>query len=161
MTRRSPVIRELSWPMVVPQALALGLSIGIAYWFARDSSALMWGAIAYLLYSYGSRYLVLRDHTAGIKATQAGDHARAIRHFQASYRFFSTYSWVDRWRPVLLMSASGASYREMALVNVGFCQAQLGQREQARESYARAATEFPGSPIATAALNLLGPSVEQ
>lgn len=157
MTRRTPVVRELSWPKVFPQVLALGLSISIAYWFVRDRSAVMWGAIGYVICSYGSRYLVLRDHRAGIKATRAGEHEGAIQHFLASYEFFSSHPWIDRWRSVLLMSASGASYREMALINVAFCQAQLGRRDQARDMYTRVAAEFPGSPIATAALNLLGP----
>jgi hypothetical protein len=141
--------------MALPQILAVAL-----VWFLPAGSAVMWGVVAYLVTSYGLRLVLLHDHRAGIKAVHAGDPEKAIRHFEASYRFFSSRAWLDRWRSVLLLSASGASYREMALVNVAFCEAQLGRRDEARATYARALAEFPGSPIATAALNLLGPSAE-
>ena len=156
MKRKTPVVRELNWLMVAPLAIALLGCIGVAFLFVRDSSALMWGAISYLTYSYGVRYFIVKEHRAGIRATREGRHDQAIRHFQSSYEFFTRHAWVDRWRPLVLMSPSGASFREMALVNIAFCQGQLGRTADARASYTRAAQEFPGSPLATAALNLMG-----
>jgi len=148
-------VRELSWPAVIPQLLALLALIGIAYVLVGpDPRALMWGAGVYLVYSYGSRLLLARSHRVGIQATAEGRHEEAIRHFRASYEFFTRHSWLDRWRSFFLMSPSAASYREMALVNVAFCQAQLGRGEDARASYERAAAEFPDSPLATAGLKL-------
>jgi high-affinity nickel permease len=155
MKRKTPVVRELNWPMVVPQALVLLSSVALAFLLLRDKSALMLGAFIYLAYSYGIRHVLMKEHRAGIRAVLEDHHQDAIEHFKASYDFFSRHVWVDRWRSVVLMYPSGASIREMALVNVAFCQAQLGRTQEARASYSRAATEFQ-SPLATAALNLMG-----
>jgi hypothetical protein len=79
----------------------------------------------------------------------------AIPHFESSYAFFSAHQWIDRFRSVILMSPSAASYREMALVNVAFCYSQLGHGTEAKSVYERALREFPGSPVASSALKLI------
>lgn len=47
------------------------------------------------------------------------------------------------------------AYREMALINMGFCYAQTKQGDKARDCYKRTLQEFPGNQIAEAALNML------
>ena len=58
----------------------------------------------------------------------------------------------------MLLSASAASYREMALLNEAFALGQLGRRPEARAIYESTVEEFPDSGMAEAALNLMGPS---
>ncbi|HEX7447932.1 MAG TPA: hypothetical protein VF306_10325 [Pirellulales bacterium] len=53
------------------------------------------------------------------------------------------------------MSSSAISYREMALCNIAFCYAQLGNGENAELYYRRTLDEFPDSGLADAALRMI------
>jgi hypothetical protein len=52
---RVPVIRELSWPAVIPQMIALGCAVAIGWFFVPTPNGIALGAAAYLAYSFGSR----------------------------------------------------------------------------------------------------------
>jgi hypothetical protein len=141
---------------VVPQLLAAVVAIGafgLVLGFGRAS--LMWGAGTYLVYSFGSRAFLARHHRSGMSALRAGAYTDAMEHFHASYRFFSAHPWIDEHRAFTMMSPSAASYREMALLNVAFCHAQLGDGAEAKAVYERVSNEFPDSPLAEAALRLI------
>ena len=62
-----------------------------------------------------------------------------------------------------MLSAAGMRYREMALVSLGFCYAQIGDGLRARQSYEQSLIEFPDNEMAKAALRLMdaGASVKQ
>jgi hypothetical protein len=148
-----PVVRPISWPATIPQLGALVVSIG-SVWLVVGQlrSAMIWGALVYLGYSYGSRSLLLRQHQAGMRAMHAGRFQEGSRHFEASYEFLQRHAWIDRFRSVVLMSASAITYREMALVNAAFAQLQLGHQSEAKSGYERALREFPASTLAAAGL---------
>ena len=154
MSSGTPIVRQISWPAVLPQVVALGVAIAIAY-VLRAPDALLWGAMAYLAYSIGSRQLIARAHRAGVRLVKQQRFADAIPTFQESFDFFERHPWVDRFRSLILMSASAASYREMALANIAFCYGQLGNGEQCRTYYQKCLERFPGSGLATAALRML------
>jgi hypothetical protein len=141
---------------VVPQLLTLAVSIGIfSLSLGFGVHALLWGAGCYLAYSFGSRAMLLRHHNAGMAALHQARWGEAIVHFRASFEFFSEHSWIDRYRAITMMSPSAASYREMALLNVAFCHAQLGNGPAARAAYERVSREFPDSPLAKSTLRLI------
>ena len=54
-----------------------------------------------------------------------------------------------------MLSAAGMWYREMALVSLGFCYAQIGDGEHARQSYGQCLKEFPDNEMARSALRLM------
>ena len=132
----------------------MGLLIG-AGWFVGLPYYPAVGAGVYLVYSIGSRFLLLRAHRAGMRLVRREQFSDAIPHFQHSYEFFTHHRWIDDWRFVTLLSSSEISHREMALVNLAFCHAQLGSGEKAREYYLQAVREYPGSPVAEAGLRMI------
>jgi hypothetical protein len=148
------MVRQVSWPAVLPQLVAIGGAMGIAYVLGVPNAPL-WGAAAYLAYSLSSRQLIPRAHRAGIRLVKQQRFAEAIPKFHESYDFFERHPWVDRFRSLVLMSPSAMSYREMALANIAFCYAQLGDGEQSRIFYQKCLKRFPGSGLATAALRML------
>ena len=157
MRREPPVVREWSWRLVVPQLLAVVVAIGaFSLVLGLDRAAFLWGAGIYLVYSFGSRALLARHHKSGMSALRAGMYAEAIEHFRASYRFFSKHSWLDKYRSFTMMSPSAASYREMALLNVAFCHGNLGNGAEAKAAYEQVSRESPESPVAKAALRMIG-----
>lgn len=150
----TPIIRQVSWPAVLPQLAAVIVAMTIAYALGvRD--AVLWGVVAFLTYSIGSRQLIARAHRAGIRLVKQQYFEDAIPKFQGSFDFFERHPWIDRFRSIVLMSPSAAGYREMALANIGFCYGQLGNGEQSRTYYQKCLELFPGSGLATSALRML------
>src|SRR5688572_13025657 len=107
---RVPVIRELSWPAVIPQMIALGCAVAIGWFFVSTPNGIALGAAAYLAYSFGSRRLLLRDHRRGMRLVRNHNFEAAIPAFEKSYEFFRRYAWADRFRSVVMMSPSASSY---------------------------------------------------
>ncbi|MGC1272829.1 MAG: hypothetical protein WBC44_03920 [Planctomycetaceae bacterium] len=150
------MVRQASWIAVLPQLLALAAAIVLGWTLTgTPRGGLYLGAGFYLAWSIGSRWIVARSHRQGIQLVRQGRFADAIPHFETSYEFFSRHEWLDRYRAFLLMSASAASYRDMALVNQAFCHAQTGNGDQAIRLYEQAQREFPASALASTALQLI------
>ncbi len=154
MSSSVPIVRQISWPAVLPQFLVLFLAIIVAHRFG-GRGAVAWGAAAYLIYSIGSRRVIPRDHNDGMALVRAERFADAIPKFRDSLAFFDRYAWIDDYRSIVLMSPSAASYREMALANIGFCFSQLGDGTKSREAYQECLRRFPRSALATTALRML------
>ena len=152
---KPPVVRQVSWPATIPQFAFLTIAMLLGNYFVSTSNGVLIGASVYLAYSFGSRMLIARDHQRGMSLTRGLRYAEAIPYFANSYKFFSDYAWIDRYRSVLLMSASQASYREMALCNIAFCYSQIGDGQRAEKYYHQAVNEFPDSGLARTALRLI------
>lgn len=159
MSTQTPVVRQISWLAVIPQIVALGLAVAVASWFS-PSNRLLFGAGAYLLYSFASRQLIIRDHRAGIALAKQGKFEEAILRFQKSFDFLERYPWIDRFRSIVLMSPSAASFREMALANIGFAYSQIGRGDEARAYYEECLKRFPDSGLAAAALRMMDSSAK-
>lgn len=151
----APVVRPISWLATIPQFVIYVALFGIAASMGGFDKGMLWGIGSGLVYSIGSRRLVLRAHRRGIRLTHEGEFAEAIQAHLESYDFFTQNAWIDRYRSVVLMSPAAMSYREMALCNVAYCYGQLGDGEKAEAFYRRALHEFPGSSLAQAALRML------
>ena len=164
MSYRTPIIRQISWRQSIPQMIILTGIIAISIFLLKGTTpiynSIMLAAGIYLLYSFGSRYLILTAHRRGIRLFRNHNYSDAIGEFEKSYEFFSRHPWIDQWRSVILLSSSAVGYREMALLNIAFCYGQIGQGNKAKEHYQRVLSEFPGSGIATAALKMID-SVEK
>lgn len=157
MSMKTPVLRQISWLSVLPQLAAMVLSVGICNVFLSSDGnfASITGLLIYLGYSYGSRWILLKSHNYGMMLTNQERYAEAIDKFEASYRFFSKYAWVDRYRSLTMMSSAKHSYREMALINIATCNVQIGNIEQAKLHYARTLQEFPNNSMAQDALDAI------
>lgn len=158
MSAKQPAIRVTSWRMVIPQlAIMAGLIVVVAVVFKPQPPVLAFtiGAAIYLLYSYASRWLLLKSHKRGVKLTFNGEYEAAIAHHEASLRFFERYPWIDRFRAVVLMTPSAFSFTEMALMNIAYCYGQLGDIQAAKAFYQQTLNQFPDNQVAAAALNLI------
>ena len=154
-TRRVPTVRPISWPATIPQFVALATAVAVGWTITHSALGVFFGSIAYLIYSFGSRKLLLRAHRRGIRLTQNQQYEDAIPAHEKSYEFFSRHAWLDRYRCITMMSPSAMSFREMALINIAFAYSQIGKGRKAKEYYRRALDEFPDSGMANAALNMI------
>jgi hypothetical protein len=157
MARRVPIVREIRWIWVIPQLVLLALLILLARSLVQPPLDFLLGAALYLSYSFVARYMFARHHRRGMGLIRARQWEAATSHFRQSYDFFAARPWLDRYRWLLLLSSSAASYREMALLNEAFSLVQQGHRVEARAVYQRTLDEFPDSSMAESALNLMEP----
>lgn len=158
MSQPMPVVRQVYWPGLIPQFLAIAV-LCAASWLLLPMGvrgmAILVGGIAYLVFCRMMRWWLVRDHAQGIQAYRAGRFQDAIAHFDASHRYFSAHRRLDAWRSLLFGVASQNSYRIIALGNMAYCYGQLGDGARAVELYERVLQEVPDHAVAKSSLNLL------
>jgi tetratricopeptide (TPR) repeat protein len=154
----TPVVRRVAWPLIIPQFLTVIILTVVAYLLLRPPSwqiPILISCGLYLLYSYGSRLLLIKPHREGIRLFNQRKYKEAISKFEESYRFFSTHEWIDRYRSLTLMTPAAMGFREMALINLAACYFLLGNTAKAKTYYQQALVEFPDSQMAKTALRQL------
>ncbi|MFO0917487.1 MAG: tetratricopeptide repeat protein [Planctomycetaceae bacterium] len=154
MSSQVPIVRPMSWRAALPQFVMMAVFIGLSCAFLGREGVML-GAIAFLVYSIGSRMILMRAHRAGIGLLRQRRYQEAIPKFQESFDFLERHAWIDRFRSIVLMSPSAVSYREMALANIAFCYAQLGDGAQCRSYYERCLCLNPQNGLATAGMRML------
>jgi tetratricopeptide (TPR) repeat protein len=154
MASNIPIVRQIGWLSVIPQFLVMGILIFI-YHLIGSEMPMFWGALTYLLFSFGLRSIVPIKHRRGIKLTKQYKFAEAIPYFQQSADFFSRHNWVDKYRYLILLNSSKLSHREMAFCNIAFCYSQIGDGQKAKEYYQQTLKEYPENGMAIAGLNML------
>jgi hypothetical protein len=160
MAETVPTARQISWIATIPQFAALAMAVATGWLVTRSNIGMMVGVAIYLVYSFGSRHLIPFAHRKGVSLSQNQKFAESIVAHEASYNFFTRHPWLDRYRSIIMMSASAVSFREMALLNIAFAHSQIGNGEKAKEYYRRTLAEFPNSNMAIAALRMID-SVER
>ena len=142
MKNNSRNISKRNWYYLIPQvavfsAIALVLKeLGVpSYWLLTLS--------VYLLLNGYLKIVIPNSHRKGLYYVRKGELEGAIFAFEKSYSFFQKYLWLDKYRAFTLLSLSGFSYREMALMNIIFCYSNLGNEKEAKKVQMRLAKEFP------------------
>ena len=158
MQQKMPVVRQLHWVQLIPQAVAIAaVALMIQAFLPRLGffRASFIAALAYLIFCRVMRSWLTRDHILGMKAYQAQRFDEAILHFDNSYRFFSAHRKVDAWRSMLFGVASWNPYRTIALLNKAYCCGQTQRGPEAVELYERVLNEDPDCKSAQASLTML------
>jgi tetratricopeptide (TPR) repeat protein len=151
---QTPTVRQISWVRAIPSLMVIAIAATIGF-LLDPRNGVLWGIAAYVLYSLASRDIIAHAHRAGIRLTKQKRFAEAIPKFQESLAFFERHAWIDRFRPIVLLSSSAMSYQEMALVNIAFCHTQIGQGAEGRRYYEKCLQRFPNSGLAASALRML------
>ena len=154
MSAKVPTFSQIAWISLVPQFTVMGTLMVLWYQLGQRNFIVL-GALCYLLLSQVLRRTLTREHRRGIIKVKQERFKEAIPHFQHSYDFFSSKSWIDTFRFFTVLSSSRMSYREMALNNMAFCYGQMGEGKLAKEYYQRTLEEFPNNGMAKAALRLI------
>jgi tetratricopeptide (TPR) repeat protein len=145
------VVRKTAWAFIVPQLILL-LLLTLFFWKAFLPTSLsvagVYAAVVYLLYSFGSKSVLLRHHREGMHLAKLQAFREAIEKFKRSYGFLEKHPWLDKYRFITMLDSSALSYREMALCNIAYSHAQLEEPVSALKYYERAMEEFPQSEMA-------------
>ena len=154
MGTRTPIVCSISWPATILQLTVVATAIVVGSILDPRNGVIL-GAGAYLAYFFGPRYLISRHHRRGVALSKRQHFEDAIPEFRKSLDFFDSHPWIDRFRYIVLLSTSAICYREMAMVSMAFCYAQIGDGVRAREHYEACLVRFPESGMAVAAIRLM------
>jgi tetratricopeptide (TPR) repeat protein len=154
-TKPPPVARQQSLPANLLHFAVLAAAVAAGCYVLGFPHGIVVGAAIYVTYSFGSRMVITRAHRRGMRYCRNQQYEAAIAAYEESYAFFTRHAWIDRFRSIVFMSPSAFAYRDMALCNIGFCYAQLGDGVRAERYYQRALDEFPDSVLADAALRMV------
>jgi hypothetical protein len=158
MARSMPVVRQIYWPALVAQFGAISLIAFLAWLVAfalRLPVIIFASALLYLGFCKTMRYCFARQHKLGIRAYRSRKFAKAIECHELSYQCFCRHPKIDRYRALILGSASATTYRVMALCNIAFCHAQLNDGARAVGYYEMALREDPECTLAQVSLRML------
>lgn len=159
MASNVPIVRQVAWISIIPQLILMGMLIFVCH-LLKLSNPFLFGALIYLILSFGLRTLFARDYRQGMKLVKQHQFENAIPFFEKSIAFFTRKAWVDKYRFLTLLSSSKMTYKEMGLCNIAFCYGQTNNGQKAKEFYEKALQEFPENGIATAGLNILNSSAK-
>jgi tetratricopeptide (TPR) repeat protein len=158
MSTSNSTVKRIAWLSTIPHLLLMSGLILLLWRLlfpGKFNLAMIYGALAYLIYSFGSKAIILRHHRRGIALTKARLFREAISQFQSSYEFLSKHSWTDKYRFIIMLDSSAIPYREMALCNIAYGYVQLGDTVKAQGYYQKALEEFPDSDLAKNGLEYL------
>lgn len=160
MKQGLPVFRQLYWLGLLPQLAAIA-AIGLVIYPLISSRSVgipetaLVAATSYWVFCFLMRRIFAREHKRGMKAYRASRFEDALEHYTKSYESFSKHPWLDRYRFILLGTASPNPYTTVSLCNMAFCETQLGHGERAIELYEQALKLTPGCTPAEVALRML------
>ena len=154
MTSKVPTIKQIAWISLFPQ-LGLMALLMAAYYYFEVEEFILFGAGTYLVISYLLRTQIPKQHREGMSLVKIQDFTTAIPRFEKSFDYFTKHEWIDKYRYLILLSSSKASYREMALINIAFCYSQIGDGDAAKKYYNKTLDLFPDSMMASTALKMI------
>lgn len=151
-----PVLRQTARISLLPQLFVMGVLAAAFILLVKPVwLAVCLSGMVYLALSFTLERCIPRHHRRGMLLCKQGSYIKAIEAFQKSYDFFCRHAWIDKYRYLTLLSASKASYTEMALVNIAFCYVKLKDVTLAIEYYQRTLVLFPDSEMAKGALKII------
>jgi tetratricopeptide (TPR) repeat protein len=153
MASSQPIVRQINWFSIIPQILVFVI-ISSIYYFWGIQDFILFGAATYLTLSLTLRKIIPKSHRKGIVFFKKREYEKAICEFEKSYEFFKRNEWIDKYRFLVLLSSSRASYIEMALLNIAFCYGQIGEGAKSKDYYESTLREFPGSQMAIVSLRM-------
>lgn len=153
MASSHPIVRQVKWLYVIPQFIILILVISVFYFIGAEEP-LTFGALTYLIISLSMKIFIPKHQRKGMKFIKRGQYEKALQEFQKSYDFFLKYKWIDKYKYLILLSASRISYLEMSMLNMAYCHAHLGDGSESKELYQKVLELFPDSKMAQSALKI-------
>lgn len=103
-------------------------------WDAITGGILTYFALAWIL-----RLSLQRHHRRGVALMRHNQYEQASAAFQASYDFFTKYSWIDQYRFITMFYSNAIPFRLMALNNLGICYLHMGEDKKALETFSKLA----------------------
>jgi len=151
---KMPVTFNMSWFRFAALMALLLVFIVVGAIAGKEIGIIIAGlTFAFILISL--RLVFGRYHSRGLRYYKRQQFEKAIAEFKKSLDFFRAHEWVDRYRIVTMLSPAELAFREIAMISIGSCYAQLGDIETSREFYEECLKEFPESMTAKSALRFI------
>lgn len=112
MASKLPIVRQTAWLSILIYFGFIAVFTAVLGLLTKSfGGGLCLASLLYLTARLLLGSLVPRNHRRGIALSRSGDYSLAIREYEKSYAFFTRHSWIDRYRYIVLLSASRISYK--------------------------------------------------
>ena len=130
-------IRQMlsAWGLAYYFLVEIGFIYLFSLWFPGKLYGLFMGVLAFLVLLLLQQYTHRSTFRQGIRHLKKNQYDAAIICFQKSLKYFEQYPFLDKYRHLLLISASEISCKEMALKNIVACYYFLNNKEKAAFYY--------------------------
>jgi tetratricopeptide (TPR) repeat protein len=157
MKQQVPLVRNINYPVFFLQLLLVTATIvGFVWLFWPEwGTGSLVGLIVLVVYVKGMQWYLMRYHQAALKLIRAGKFDEALVPLQKALEFYTEHPGLDRWRHVLMATASRFSLREVAMMNIAYCFGQIGDKEKMIKHYERLASEYPDNMAAQNTLRFI------
>lgn len=160
MASGKPIVGQISFISFIPQIILISLLLYLFFQlqpvFNIDrSTSISLALLTFYIIFLAVRLFLPYNHRKGMRLFKKGEYEAAIKEYEKSNEFFNKHKWIDKYRYIVLLSSSKMPYTEMSLINIAFCNSQLGNGAKAVEYYNKTLQEFPTSEMAKTALKLI------
>ena len=129
-----PIFKKRSLWAEILQIFLLILSILACYKLIGEADfrySLISGVLLYFLLTWFIPSFFINSFQKSVNACISKDYETAVENLKKSYKFFSKYPWIDKWRYILLGNTSSLSFKFLILNNLVFCYKQLHNEQKA------------------------------
>lgn len=107
----------------------------------------LWACAVFILYSFLGRMIFSFHQRQGMRLLRLKKFEQALDQFRKSELYFKKYPWLDRFRFFFMLSASKLTFREMALLNQGYCLIMTGKLSEASLHFQNIRFEHPQNTV--------------
>lgn len=103
----------------------------------------------------GIKLLILKDNYKGVQLAKKQKIEEAMQSFQDGLNYLSKHSWIDKYRWLVLFSASKYTYREIIMCNVASCLIRMNRKDEASILLNSINEQYPGNKLASAMITII------
>ena len=153
---KTPFVKsEITLIAYLPRILVIGLLCVWMYQYDRQIF-FVYAFFLYLLISRILKFSLIPGSTfTGIRWIKNGEFEKALPCLDQDIDYYTRKAWIDRYRYVLMISASPHTYREITLGNKAYCLLRLGRVKESRELYETILSQYPENNNAEAQLAMI------
>lgn len=142
---KASIIRPTGKVAMLVALVPMGvMMLGCAIALRSDDTGIIVGLAIFIFYRIlVVRLFICRDHHIGVVASVQGRFEDALKAFERSEAFWARHETLDRFRALLLGSATSHPFQILAIYNQGYCLSRLKRGSEARAQLERVLAKAP------------------
>lgn len=105
-----------------------------------------------IAYTVGTNWVIQSRIMKAVRMLEQDGVDKAVAEMKRIVAFFERYSWIDRYRAIVVLNSSAIGFREMALYNIGYFYLQAGHKSEAKDAFRRVLDLYPENILAKRSL---------
>jgi tetratricopeptide (TPR) repeat protein len=149
------VKQETNWLALIPKLAVIGI-LCLCFYPIDKTGFFLIAFLAYYMLTLLAKFLFFPNALyEGVNLIKQAKFQEAIPFLQDTINYYTKYSWIDKFRFILLISSAKRTIRESSICNLAYCYLQIGQIQKAKEIYQDVLRQYPENINAQNTLNTI------